>query len=454
MITNNNPLGTEPIGKLLLKFSVPAIVGMMVNGLYNVVDRFFIGKLGALAMTGVGINFPFMALIMAFSSLVGVGAAATISIRLGENRKNDAEKTLGNAFVLLTILMIAVSIIGLSFKTNLLYLFGASDATIGYASQYITIILFGTVFQGIGLGLNSVINAEGNPRKAMFTMLIGAIINIILNPIFVFALDMGVSGSALATVISQFVSSVWVISHFIGGKSNLKLNRENLKPNLPIIKVILSIGMTPFFAQLAATIEAIISNNALRTNGGDIAISAMTVINSIILLLFMPLMGITQGAQPIIGFNYGAKQLKRAKDALKVAIISATTLCIITFILTQFFPVLLIKIFNNDPQLIHIASHGLRTFLLMTPIIGFQIVSSNYFQAIGKAKRALLLSMLRQVIILIPMLLILPNFFGLEGVWMAGPISDFCAFVITAILLHKEMRLLETTELKVDSICL
>lgn len=454
MITNNNPLGKESIGKLLLKFSVPAIVGMMVNGLYNVVDRFFIGKLGALAMTGIGINFPFMALIMAFSSLVGVGAAATISIRLGENRKNDAERTLGNAFVLLTILMIVVSIIGLSFKTNLLYLFGASDATIGYASQYITIILFGTVFQGIGLGLNSVINAEGNPRKAMFTMLIGAITNIILNPIFVFILHMGVSGSALATVIAQFVSSVWVISHFIGGKSNLKLNRENFKLNLPIIKVILSIGMTPFFAQLAATIEAIISNNALRTHGGDIAISAMTVINSIIILLFMPLMGITQGAQPIIGFNYGAKQFKRAKQALKVAIISATTLCMITFILTQTFPVILIKIFSNDPQLIYIASHGLRTFLLMTPIIGFQIVSSNYFQAIGKAKSALLLSMLRQVIILIPMLIILPNFFGLEGVWMAGPIADFSAFVITAILLYREMRLLATTELKVDSLCL
>ncbi|WP_412523928.1 MATE family efflux transporter [Clostridium sp. JS66] len=445
-MTNNNLLGTESIGKLLLKFSLPAIVGMMVNGLYNVVDRFFIGKLGALAMTGIGINFPFMTLIMAFSSLVGVGAAATISIRLGENRKSDAEKTLGNAFALLAIIMILVSIIGLSFKTHLLYLFGASEATIGYASEYITIILCGTVFQGIGLGLNNVINAEGNPRKAMFTMLIGAIINIILNPILVFSLNMGVSGSALATVISQFVSSIWVISHFIVGKSNLKLKRENLKLNLQIINGIISIGMTPFFAQIAATIEAIISNSALRTNGGDIAISAMTVINSIIILLFMPLMGITQGAQPILGFNYGAKQFKRVKETLKVAIIAATTLCIITFSLTQIFPVILIKIFNKDPELIRIASHGLRVFLLMTPIIGVQIVSSNYFQAIGKAKSALILSMLRQVIILIPMLLILPNFFGLEGVWMAGPIADFMASVITAILLYKEMRLLAITE--------
>lgn len=447
MMANNNSMSIEPIGKLLLKFSVPAIVGMVVNGLYNVVDRFFIGKLGALAMTGIGINFPFMSLIMAFSSLVGVGAAATISIRLGENRKNDAEKTLGNAFTLLTIIMLLVSIIGLSFKTHLLYLFGASDATIGYASEYITIILLGTVFQGIGLGLNSIINAEGNPRKAMFTMLIGAIINIILNPIFVFILHMGVSGSALATVISQFVSSIWVISHFIGGKSNLKLQGENLKLNLPIIKGIISIGMTPFFAQIAATIEAIISNNALRTYGGDISISAMTVINSIIILLFMPLMGITQGAQPIIGFNYGAKQFNRVKETLKIAIIAATTLCMITFMVTQISPGIIIKIFNNDPQLIQIASHGIRIFLLMTPIIGFQIVSSNYFQAIGKAKISLILSMLRQVIILIPMLLILPNFFGLEGIWMAGPIADFIAFVITAILLYKEMRLLATTEL-------
>lgn len=450
MNTNNNPMGTEPISKLLLKFSLPAIVGMMVNGLYNVVDRFFVGKLGALAMTGIGINFPFMALIMAFGSLVGIGAAATISIRLGENRKNDAEKTLGNAFALLTIIMIFVSIIGLSFKSHLLYLFGASEATIGYASEYITIILFGTVFQGIGLGLNNIINAEGNPKKAMFTMLIGAIINIILNPIFVFSLHMGVSGSALATVISQFVSSVWVISHFIGGKSNLKLHRENLKLNLPIIKGIVSIGMTPFFAQIAASIEAIISNNALRTNGGDIAISAMTVINSIIILLFMPLMGITQGAQPIIGFNYGAKQFKRVKETLKVAIIAATTLCMIIFALTQIFPRIFIIIFNNDPELIHVASHGIRVFLLMTPIIGFQIVSSNYFQAIGKARSALLLSMLRQVIILIPMLLVLPNFFGLEGVWMAGPIADFIACVITGIFIYKEIRNLEKSELQVN----
>lgn len=450
MNTNSNPMGTEPIGKLLIKFSLPAIVGMMVNGLYNVVDRFFVGKLGALAMTGIGINFPFMALIMAFSSLVGIGAAATISIRLGENRKNDAEKTLGSAFALLTIIMILVSIIGLSLKTHLLHLFGASDATIAYASEYITIILFGTVFQGIGLGLNNIINAEGNPKKSMFTMLIGAVVNIILNPIFVFLLHMGISGSALATVISQFVSSVWVVSHFTGGKSNLKLHRENLKLDFPIIKSIVSIGMTPFFMQIAFTIEYTISNNALRIYGGDIAISAMTVINSIFTLLFMPLVGITQGAQPIIGFNYGAKQFERVKNTLKAAIIAATTLCMFIFISTQIFPVTLIKIFSNDPELIRVTSHGLRIFLIMTPIIGFQIVSSNYFQAIGKAKRAMLLSMLRQVIILIPMLLILPNFFGLEGVWMAGPIADLIACVITGIFIYKEIRNLEKSDLQVN----
>lgn len=440
MTKNNEYLKNEKIWRLLIKFSIPAIVGMLVNALYNVVDRIYIGRLGPLVMTGIGLNLPFMTLLMAFGMLIGIGGSAIISIRLGQNRKDDAEKILGTAFLLLIIIMLSVAILGLTFKEPLLYLFGASEATIGYANEYISIILMGALFQGLGFGLNNIIRAEGNPKIAMYTMLIGAITNIILDPIFIFVFDMGIAGAALATIISQAISAIWVIRHFVSGKGVLKLKRENLKIKMEMVKNIIGIGMSPFSMQIAASIVTIISNNALKTNGGDIAIGAMTVINAIAIFFMMPIFGINQGSQPIIGFNYGAKEYKRVKDTLKLAIAAASALCIFGFIMTQFFTVTLIKIFNSDPELIEVASKGMHIFLIMIPFIGFQIVSSNYFQAVGKAKKAMFLSLLRQVIILIPMLLIMPKIFGLTGVWMSGPIADFTASVVTAIFLFKEMR--------------
>ena len=440
MTKNNEYLKNEKIWRLLLKFSIPAIVGMLVNALYNVVDRIYIGRLGPLVMTGIGLNLPFMTLLMAFGMLIGIGGGAIISIRLGQNRKNDAEKILGTAFLLLIIIMISVSVIGLIFKEPLLYLFGASEATIGYADEYISIILIGALFQGLGFGLNNIIRSEGNPKIAMYTMLIGAITNIILDPIFIFVFNMGIAGAALATIISQGISAIWVLRHFISGKGVLKLRRENLKIKIEMVKNIIGIGMSPFSMQIAASIVTIISNNALKTNGGDIAIGAMTVINAIAIFFMMPIFGINQGSQPIIGFNYGAKEYKRVKEALKLAITAASTLCIFGFIMTQFFTVTLIKIFNSDPELIEVASKGMHIFLIMLPFIGFQIVSANYFQAVGKAKKAMFLSLLRQVIVLIPMLLIMPRIFGLTGVWMSGPIADLSASIVTALFLFQEMR--------------
>lgn len=441
----NNPLRTESIGKLLIQFSIPAIVGMMVNALYNVVDRIYIGWLGPLAMTGIGLNLPFMTILMAFGMLIGIGGGANISIRLGQGKRDDAERILGNALTLLILIMAVVSVVGLAFKVPLLYQFGASDATIGYANEYITIILFGAIFQGVGFGLNNIIRAEGSPKIAMFTMLIGAISNIILDPIFIFVFDMGIAGAALATIISQFISAVWVLRHFLSGNSKLTLKKANLKLDSEIIISTFSIGMSPFFMQIAASIVTIVSNNALKNTGGDIAIGAMTVINAIAIMFMMPIFGLNQGSQPIIGYNYGAKQYDRVKQTLKLAILAASSICLVAFISTQFFTIYLVKIFNRDPELVSTATQGMKIFLCMMPFIGFQIISANYFQAVGKAPKAMFLSLLRQVIVLIPMLIILPKFFGLTGVWMAGPTADFIASVVTAIFIIVEMRHLDSS---------
>lgn len=426
-------LGSKPIGELLLKFSIPAIVGMLVNALYNIVDRIYIGRLEPLAMSGIGISLPLTILIMGFGMLIGIGGGARISIRLGQKRQDLAEQILGNAVTLLTIIMALVTFFGLMFKTQLLYFFGASSATIGYANDYITIILAGAIFQGLGFGLNNIIRSEGSPKIAMYTMLIGAIINILLDPLFIFVFDLGIKGAAIATVISQIVSATWVLAHFLLKKSKLHFHPANLKLKGDIVLSILSIGVSPFSMQVAASVVTIISNNALKTHGGDIALSAMTAINSIAMFFLMPIFGINQGAQPILGYNYGAKQYARVKKTLGLAITAATGICLVAFVLTQFFTVGMIKLFNNDPALIQVAKPGMRIFLSMLPVIGFQIISANYFQATGQAPKAMFLSLLRQVILLIPLLLLLPNVtgLGLTGVWLAGPIADFTASVVT-----------------------
>lgn len=442
----NNQLGTMSIGKLLLKFSLPAIGGMLVNSLYNLVDRIFIGRIDALAMTGIGLSLPFMTIITAVSSLVGIGASAIISMRLGQNRKEDAERVIGNAVSMIAILMLFVSLLGLAFKVPILNIFGASNATIDYASEYITIILYGTVFQGIGMGLINIIRAEGSPLKAMIAIVVGTVINIILDPLLIFTFNMGIAGAAWATIISQLVSSVLVISHFISKGSKLKLQRKFLKLNFAAIKDILSIGFSPFVMQLASVLVNIILNNSLRKFGGDAAIGAMTIINSVMVLFLMSAMGITQGAQPIIGYNYGAGQFDRVRKTLQLELISISAICIFTFIMVQFFPSALAGIFSNNQDLIDISGNGMRIFLMMLPLVGAQIVGASYFQAIGQAKKATVLGLLRQVLMLIPMLLILPNFFGLTGVWAAGPVADFVSCTIALSLLVREMSRLGRKE--------
>lgn len=439
-------LGEEKISKLLIQFSVPAVIGMMVTTLYNIIDRMYIGNIaevGSLAITGVGITMPIMTIIMAFGMLVGIGTSARVSLKLGEHKRDEAEKHIGNAFTLIVIISLIITVLGFVWLDDILRMFGASPDTEIYARQYMQIIFAGTLFNMLGFGLNHSIRSDGNPKMAMFTMLIGAGINIVLDPIFIFVFDMGVRGAAIATVISQIVSTIWILYYFTKGSSSMKIKKSNLKLEKAIIISIFSIGMSPFSMQVAQSIVQVLANNSLKEYGGDLAIGAMTIISSIALIFMMPIFGLNQGAQPIIGYNYGSKQYGRVKEAVKYSAIVATIIVTIGWITIQFFPIVLIKIFNSDPNLVDIAIPGMRIYLLMLPVVGMQVISSNYFQAIGKAKISMFLSLLRQVILLIPCILILPNFLGLTGIWVSGALSDGLASLVTGVLFYLSIKKLK-----------
>ncbi|MFU0823609.1 MATE family efflux transporter [Clostridium sp.] len=443
-----NELGQEKILKLLIKFFIPAIVGTMVGALYNIVDRIYIGRgVGSLALAALSVTFPIMIIAQGFGMLIGMGTAVLVSINLGKKDKHKADKVLGNAFIMLILISIFVSILCFIIKGPLLRSFGASGNTIKFANDYLEIILFGTVFQNTGFGLNNTIRSEGNPKIAMCTMLIGAGLNIILDPVFIFVFHMGVKGAALATIISQFVSAIWVISHFTGKNSVVKLKKENFKIEKEIVIGIVSIGMSPFAIQIASSAINILLNKQLINYGGDLAIGAMGIINSVSMVIIMSMISVNQAAQPIIGYNYGAKQYDRIKETLKLAIIGGVLIGILGFISVEVFPAAIIGIFNsNDKELLKIGVSGIRRFLCMLPLIGFQIVGANYFQAIGRAKVSMLLSLSRQVLILIPMLLILPTIFGINGVWISGPVADTISSIITAIFLYRGIKSLGKEE--------
>jgi len=436
-------LGEQRVSDLLLKFSIPAIVGMMVNALYNVIDRVFVGQgIGYLGIAGVTVGFPIMLILMAFGMLIGIGATALISIRLGQQRKDEAEAIAAHCLVLLIAVSLIIGAGGLVFLNPLLKVFGASPEVMPYAQDFLRIILLGAVFQSVGFGMNNIIRAEGSPRIAMATMLIGAILNALLCYVFVFIFKWGIKGAATATVISQGISSVWVLHYFFSTRSLLKIRRKNLKLNLSIVGQIIAIGSAPFAMQVAASVIQAILNKSLIHYGGDVAISGMGIVQSVAMLILMPIFGINQGAQPIIGYNYGAGKFDRVIEALKLAIFAATAVVIVGFAIIQVFPVQIIRLFEDNPDLISFGSRALRIFLIFLPIIGFQIVSANYFQAVGKPKHAMFLSLSRQVIILIPAVLILPRFFALDGVLIAGPVADLCSSLITGFWLWRELKLL------------
>ena len=436
-------LGTQPVGKLLLKYSVPAIIGMIVNGLYNVVDRIFIGNIpgiGPMAIAGLGITMPITTIILAFGMLIGIGTTTNISIKLGQGKKEEAEKLLGNALTLTVIVGIALMILGLTFGDQMLQLFGASEDSLQYAKSYINVILLGTVFNLLAFSLNHLIRGDGNPKLSATIMVCGCLTNIVLDAVFIFGFNMGIQGAAFATVISQLITAAWGLSYYLRGKATLKLYKSNLKLDKRLVITIFSIGLAPFSMQLAASCVQIICNNSLSTYGGDLAIGAMATINSIITMVGMPVIGISQGAQPIIGYNYGAKMYDRAYKTLKLSICAATIGLSIGWLVVQLFPEPIVGMFNNDPNLVSITVDGIRKYLFMMPLIGVSMIGSNYMQSIGKAKHAMVLSLLRQVILLVPMMLILPTILGLNGVWFAQPIADLISFAITLMLISKEVR--------------
>ncbi len=428
-----NKLSTEKIGKLIWEYSFPSIVGMVVMSVYNIVDRIFIGHgVGALAISGLALTFPFMILLQAFGMLIGAGAASRISINMGEGNTARAEKVLGNALTLTVIISGSVALLSFLMMDYLLKLFGGTDLTIGYAKDYMQIIIPGSIFSATLYGFNNIMRASGFPRKAMYTMMIGAAVNVILDPIFIFVFDWGIRGAAIATVISFIIGSWWVLTHFNLPVSHIKFRKENFRLEKDIVYSILNIGMSPFSMQLATSIVVILINSTLLKYGGDLAIGAFGIINSLITLIIMVVLGLNQGTQPIVGYNYGAKLYDRMFRTVKLAIIIGTILTTSGFLLGMFFSDFSVGLFTKDNELTQISANALRTSIFMFPFVGFQIVISNFFQSIGKARVSIFLSLTRQFIFLIPAILLLPSVFGLNGAWAAMPVSDALATITAA----------------------
>lgn len=430
------------ISKLMLKFFIPAFIGVFVNALYNIVDRIFIGQgVGSLALSGISVIFPVMLIVMGFGMLIGIGAGVLVSISMGKRDMDKAEKILGSSFLLMILVSAVITVIGFSIKGPMLRSFGATPETIQYANDYLNIILAGTVFQVVGFSLNNIIRAEGNARIAMFSMIISAGTNLILDPIFIFGFGMGVKGAAYATVISMMVLTVWVLLHFRSSKAVVKLKPQHIRFDTKILFEILAIGMAPFFMQIAASFVQGLINTKLIAFGGDLAVGAMGIVNSVATMIVMAIVAINMATQPIISFNYGAKSFSRVKETLRIGMISATIISVAAFIMVETIPGTIVKLFNStDEGLLEFGRNGLRLGLLALPFVGFQVVAGNFFQSMGNAKIAVLLTLLRQVIILIPLLFILPNHFGLNGIWMSMPISDFCSAIIVMFFLVNQWK--------------
>lgn len=426
----------------MLKYFVPAFVGVFVNALYNIVDRIFIGQgVGAEALSGISVIFPVMLIMMGFGMLIGIGTGVFVSINLGRKDFERAEKTLGTGFTLMIIVSVIIMIVTYLLKVPILRSFGSTEETFQYANEYLDIILAGVAFMVIGFSLNNVIRSEGNARIAMVSMILSSVSNIVLDAIFIFWLDMGVKGAAYATIISMFILMVWVLAHFRGKRSVIKLRKRNIGIDVKILWEILAIGMAPFSMQIANSFVQGLLNKKLIEFGSDLAVGAMGIINSVLTMIIMAIVAINMASQPIIGFNYGAKSVQRVKDALRISLISATLIAVSSFIFILAIPGIIVKLFNTDSEvLFNIAVRGLRLVILALPLVGFQVVASHFFQAIGKAKLSMFATLFRQVIGLIPLLYILPGYWGIDGIWFSYPIADTMSAMLVSLLLIREWK--------------
>ncbi|HCU3131744.1 TPA: MATE family efflux transporter, partial [Clostridioides difficile] len=437
MENSNTNLGSESVGKLLFKLATPAIIAQIVNVLYNIVDRIFIGRMenGEVAMAGVGVAFPIIIIITACSYLIGMGGGPLAAIKMGEQNNDEAEKIMSNSFSVLVILAILLTIGFKIGKEPLLWMFGASESTIGYSMDYLNIYLIGTVFVQISMGMNTFINTQGFATTGMMTVAIGALINIILDPIFIFGFNMGVKGAALATIIAQGVSAIWVLMFLFGKKSILKIKKKYMIPKASIILPVLGLGISPFIMQSTESLVLIALNSKLQMYGGDLAVGSMAIMSSIMQILMLPNMGVTQGAQPIISYNYGSGQLDRVKKTFKLCLLSCFTYSTILWLLLMIFPAFFVSIFNKNPQLLSMTSWSIKIYFAGAFMFGIQIACQQTFLALGKATISLVLALLRKIVLLIPLIFILPTFFNekLFAVILAEPVADITAATITAI---------------------
>ncbi|MDO5717579.1 MAG: MATE family efflux transporter [Tissierellia bacterium] len=437
-----NRLEKEDIKKLLFSLALPAIIGQLVSLVYNLVDRMYIGHIkgiGGDALTGVGVTAPLIIIISAFAILIGMGGAPLASIKLGEKKEGDAENIMGNCFASIIILSIILMILLYIFSEKLLILFGASDKTLPYAMEYMSIYLIGTVFIQISIGMNSFITAQGFAKTSMMTVSIGAIINIVLDPIFIYVFEMNVKGAALATIISQAVSAFWVMRFLVSKNTAIRVKKKNLRIKRNIIFPVLMLGASPFIMNITEGFIIIAFNSSLQKYGGDVAVGAMTILTASMQFMFLPLAGLTQGAQPIMSYNFGAGNYDRLKETFKYLFITCTSYSILFCLFIIFFPRVFASLFTSDSSIIDTASMGLRIFMAGSFALGIQIACQQTFIALGNAKTSLFLAVLRKIILLIPLIYILPNFINdkVVAVILAEPISDIIAATTTGILFYK-----------------
>ena len=440
-------LANEKIVKLLMTLSLPAIIGMVVQALYNLVDTFFVSRfVGTIGLAGTAVAFPIQMILIGIGVAVGIGGASMLSRRMGERDHEGASLALGNMISLSVVTGIICMIAGLIFMDPLLRVFGADDAIMPYGRDYISIILLGSPFFIFSVVASSAARAEGNAGIAMLSLVIGGCLNVILDPIFIIVLERGVRGAAEATVISIFVSCVFLLHYLLGGKSEIKLKPQCLWLKRPIVTEIFAVGSSDFARTAAMSLTSMIFNNILKGLGGAVPIAVFGIIFRIISFVFMPMIGIAQGAQPILGFNYGARRFRRVRDCLNLANKSATILACAGFVVFMIFPENILRVFSSDEELIAMGTSAVRWMVLGFPLIGYQNIGASLFQALGKAKPAIFLAFSRQVLFLIPTLIILSRLFGLTGVWLSFPVTDLIAFAVTWFMVSRELRTLKLME--------